>query len=232
MLKLPAGQVAAGQLPQVCPRHGEPAIEMKPMRLISKPPAWTPILILAAVIVYAIVVSILRKTVQAAGWPWCAQCKAARSRLLSIGLGVLGLGLLLLIGGFALVNSNDAGGLLVLVGIFTLLAGLIVAARSGNQAIARAFVSQDGQFVEVAKPDPRFVQALQAGAPGPSFGPPPGQYPPPGYQQQPAYPPAGYPQQPAPGYPQPGAPGYPPQGAPGYPQQQPPGYPQQPGGYR
>ncbi|WP_433048769.1 hypothetical protein [Dactylosporangium sp. CS-033363] len=160
MLRLPAGQVAAGHLPHVCPRHGEPAVEMRPMKFISKPPSWAPILILAAVIVYVIVVTAMRKTVQAAAWPWCEQCKASRSKLMGIGWGTLGVGVLLLIAGFATING-DLGPVLVLVGIFGLLVGLIVASRAGHQMVARAFVSQDGQFVEVAKPDPRFMQALQ-----------------------------------------------------------------------
>ncbi|MER7276119.1 hypothetical protein ABT369_16845 [Dactylosporangium sp. NPDC000244] len=163
MLRIPAAQVANGHLPHVCPRHGEPAIEMKRMKLISKPPSWTPVLILLAVIVYVIVVTILRKTVQAPAWPWCAQCKAARSRNLAIGLPVLGLGIVLFAVGIATIDG-DIGPIMFLLGLVAFLVGLIVAARSGAQTVAGAFVSQDGQFVEVPKSDPRFMQALQYGA--------------------------------------------------------------------
>ncbi|WP_432976100.1 hypothetical protein [Dactylosporangium sp. CA-233914] len=171
MLQLPAGQVAAGHLPPVCPRHGEPALEMKKLRLISKPPPWAAFLIILGGIVYVIVVMALRKTVNAAAWPWCATCKANRSRNLGIGLGVLALGLLLFVVGIATIDG-DAGPMLLLLGLVVLIVGIVFAARSGYQAVAGAFVSQDGNFVEVAKPDPRFQQALQYGQ-----APPQPQYP-------------------------------------------------------
>ncbi|WP_344615606.1 hypothetical protein [Dactylosporangium salmoneum] len=161
MIQIPAQQVAAGHMPHVCPRHGEPAIEMKKMRLISKPPKWAPPLILLGGIVYAIVVMMVRKTVQAAAWPWCEQCKASRARMLGIGLGVLGLGVLLFIVGVALASGDSSGApLLIFAGFMGLLIGLIVALRGGGQAVAGAFVSQDGNFVEVPKSDPRFGQAM------------------------------------------------------------------------
>ncbi|WP_432828928.1 hypothetical protein [Dactylosporangium sp. CA-092794] len=163
MITIPAGQVAAGHLPPVCPRHGEAPIESKRIKLISKPPSWAPVLILVGVITYAIVVAVMRKKVDAPAWPWCAQCKAQRSRLLGIGWGLVGLGALLFVIGIAVMGSNDSGAMLFLLGLIVLLVGIIVAARGGYQAVTSAFVSQDGQFVEVHKPDDRFVQALQYG---------------------------------------------------------------------
>ncbi|HTJ35601.1 MAG TPA: hypothetical protein VL738_20465 [Dactylosporangium sp.] len=160
LIRVPAGQVAAGQLPHVCPRHGEQAIEMKKVRLISKPPGWTILLIFLAVIVYVIVVSAIRKKVQAPAWPWCEQCKAARSRNLGIGLGVLGLGVLLFIVGVAM---GEDGGALLFLGFVGLLIGLIVALRANPQVISSAFVSQDGAFVDITKGDERFARALQGG---------------------------------------------------------------------
>jgi hypothetical protein len=219
MLSIPAAQVAAGHLPHICARHGEPPAEMRRIRFISKPPSWAPVLILAGGIVYLIVVSALRKKIEAPAWAWCAQCKAQRSRLLGIGLGVLALGLLLIVIGVVTIQ-NTAGPLLCLVGLLALLAGAIVAARASYQAISSAFVSQDGQYLEVHKEDQRFVQALRQSPvpaqPAWSYAPQPqpqqlgyGGQPQPqpqqwGYggpqQPQPAYPPA-QPQQPAYGRP-------------------------------
>ncbi|MGI5237428.1 hypothetical protein [Dactylosporangium sp. CA-139066] len=220
-LTVPAGQVAAGQLPQICPRHGEQPIEMKRVRLVSKPPPWSYALILGGGILFAIVVSAVRKRVDAPAWPWCAQCKAARQRNALIGLGVLALGILLFIIG---VGMGDDGGFLALIGFFAFIAGLIVALRSNPQVVTTASVSQDGNFVEIVKGDERFAQALQ------QFGQPaapaqqPGMW---GYGTAPQQPlpyqpqPQGYPQQ---GYAQPQPQGYPQQG---YAQPQPQGYPQQ-----
>jgi disulfide bond formation protein DsbB len=171
MLSIPAGQVAAGHLPHICARHGEPPVEMKRIRFVSKPPPWAAVLILAGGIIYLIVVSVLRKKIEAPAWAWCAQCKAQRSRMLGIGLGVLAVGLLLIVVGIATIDSS-AGPLLFFVGLLGLLAGAIVAARSNYQVVTSAFVSQDGQFLEVHKEDPRFVQALRQGQapPQPAWG--------------------------------------------------------------
>ncbi len=171
MLAIPGGQVAAGHLPHICARHGEPPVAMKRIRFVSKPPPWAPVLILAGGIVYLIVVSAMRKKIEAPAWAWCAQCKAQRARLLGIGLGVLALGLLLIVVGIATIEQS-AGPLLFLLGLVGLLAGAIVAARANFQAVASAFVSQDGQYLEVHKEDPRFVQALRQGSapPQPAWG--------------------------------------------------------------
>src|SRR5690348_11032235 len=187
MLSIPAGQVAAGHLPHICARHGEPPAEMKRIRFVSKPPPWAPVLILAGGIVYLIVVTALRKKIEAPAWAWCAQCKSQRSRMLGIGLGVLALSLLLLVGGLATIDGS-AGPLLFFVGLIGLIVGAVLAARANYQVISSAYVSQDGQYLEVHKEDPRFVQALQ-----------PGQAP----QRQPQQQWGGYgaaPQQPAYGY--------------------------------
>ncbi|GAA4251475.1 hypothetical protein [Dactylosporangium darangshiense] len=209
LIRVPAGQVAAGQLPHICPRHGEQAIEMKKVRLISKPPGWAIVLILLAVIVYVIVVSALRKKVLAPAWPWCEQCKAARSRNLGIGLGVLGLGVLLFVIGAAM---GENGAALFLFGFLAFLIGLIIALRANPQVISSAFVSQDGAFVDITKGDERFARALQGG--GQPAVPQQGQW---GYGAAPQQP-VQYQQQPA---------GYQPQQQQYPPQQQ--GYTQYPG---
>jgi hypothetical protein len=108
------------------------------------------------------VVSALRKKIEAPAWAWCAQCKSQRSRMLGIGLGVLALSLLLIIVGIATIDGT-AGPLLFFVGLIGLIAGAIVAARANYQVISSAFVSQDGQFLDVHKEDQRFVQALRQG---------------------------------------------------------------------
>lgn len=164
VITLPSAQVAAGagHLPPVCPRHGEPATEQRAVKLISKPPAWAAIFILGGGILYLIIVLALRKTVKAPAWPWCATCTAQRKKLLLIGLPLLAAGLLLLVGAVAL-NSDSTSPLLALVGIVTLLAGTVVAARGGVVPMTGAMVSGDGQYVEVKKGSDRFLMALQHG---------------------------------------------------------------------
>jgi len=158
MIQIPAAQVAAGHLPQVCAKHGQPATGTKSVKIISKPPAWAAVLIIVGVLPYLIVVMLLRKTVPAPAWPWCEQCTAERKTRLSVGFGVLALGLLLFAGAVAL--NNDTSALLGLVGFVALLAGIIVAARGATLPITGAFASKDGQFVEVPKGSDHFAMAL------------------------------------------------------------------------
>ncbi|GGM62978.1 hypothetical protein ACFFX1_42610 [Dactylosporangium sucinum] len=158
MVTIPAGQVAAGHLPPVCARHGEQATAMKKVNLFSKPPAWAAVLIIAGVLPYLIVVMALRKTVKAPAWPWCAKCTAQRTRNLLIGLGLIVLAFVLIVV-FASAQS-DAAALGLLLAFVAFLAGIIVATRSSTQAVTGAFVSKDGNLVEVAKADERFAYVL------------------------------------------------------------------------
>jgi hypothetical protein len=163
VITLPAAQVAAGagHLPPVCPRHGEPAVEQRKLKLISKPPAWAAIFILGGGILYLIIVLAVRKTVKAPAWPWCATCGAQRKKLLAIGLPLLAVGLLVLFGGIA--ANSDATPVLALLGIVILLVGAIVAARGGELPVTGALVSGDGQRVEINKGSDRFLMALHRG---------------------------------------------------------------------
>lgn len=163
VITLPSAQVAAGagHLPPVCPRHGEPATEQRSVKLISKPPSWAPILILGGGILYLIVVLIVRKTVKAPAWPWCATCTAQRKKLLAIGLPILAVGVLLIFGGIA--TNSDASPLIAVLGFIVLLAGVIVAARGGEVPMTGAMVSGDGRYVEIKNGSDRFLMALQQG---------------------------------------------------------------------
>jgi hypothetical protein len=50
---------AAGQgVPDVCVRHGEPAVEHRKVRIFSRAPAWSYLLIFAGVLVFVIVVTV------------------------------------------------------------------------------------------------------------------------------------------------------------------------------
>jgi hypothetical protein len=238
--QIPAVLVASGYgVPEVCSRHGEVALDRRRTRFISRPPQWSYVLVLAGLVVWLVVVVALRKTVVAAAWPFCARCRALRTRLLTIGLATVAVGIVAVVGSIALTASDpsghsaaaQAGPFGLLVGLVVLLVGAAVAGRGGTPAIANAFVSGDGRWLGVRKAHPAFaerVRALVAAAPPPTPYPPAYGYAPqfagfggaPGYQPQPGYPAqAGYPgyppqpgYQPQPGYPaQAGYPGYPPQ---------------------
>jgi hypothetical protein len=158
---VPAGRVAGGQVPPICAKHGQPAAMTKKLRLISKPPGWAFALIILGALPYLIAVLATRKTVIAPQWPFCDQCKAERSRVLGIGLGILGLGLLLFVVGIAASDPDSAvGPLMLLFGFIALLAGLIVAVRGNWVFQSRAMVSRDGGSVVVRKPADQFVHQV------------------------------------------------------------------------
>jgi hypothetical protein len=199
----------------VCSRHGQPdeAGSGTPVRLFSRPPPWALLLILVGVLPYLIVVLVLRKTVDAAHWSFCAACRTQRQRRMAIGIGVVVLGLA------CFVAAASAGGpdgpLLTPLAMVVIICGAIVAGRAGRQFIAQATVSGDGQWVEVHNPHQQFAmafaaaaQAAQAGH-GPTYGQSGYGQPQPGYGQ-PQYPQPGYgqPQPPAQGPGQPYPPSY------------------------
>jgi hypothetical protein len=219
MPAIPATWVAAGYgTPTVCARHGEPAQPRAKVRFISRPPAWSYILIIIGAVIFLIVVLATRKTVTAPAWPFCEKCRAMRSRLAMIGWSVAGAAVLLFILAIAVAasSSSDAVGgiaaLMFLLSFLAILAGGVVVGRSAWPAIAGGQVSGDGVWLQVTRPSPAFAQAgaaLQAqaqAAQAVQAAQPPAYQQLPGYPQQQAYPqPQGYYQPPVqPGYGQPG----------------------------
>src|SRR6185436_15165607 len=97
---IPSHWVAVGYgVPEVCTRHGQPAVERKKVTVVSRPPGWSYALLLARAIPFAIVATAVRKTVKAPVWPFCPECKRIRTRNLLIGLGVF-------VGGIALIVAG------------------------------------------------------------------------------------------------------------------------------
>ncbi len=150
--------------PTVCARHGEPTAESKQMQFSSPPPGWTYALLLLGVLPFVIAVVVLRKTVGAPAWPFCAHCVQGRKKRLTIGLGTVAAGVVSF--ALALVMPNDqvtAAGVLLLLGIVLVLTGYIIAMRGANRTlIAGGRVTQDGQLVEFRKAHEAF--AAQAAA--------------------------------------------------------------------
>src|SRR5439155_4000528 len=174
--QIPANWVAAGHgVPDVCSRHGEPAVDRRRVRFISRPPQWAYILIIFGAIVFVIVAAAMRKTVWAPAWPFCARCREYRKRMAGIGLGIVGLAVVMFIGSIAIGSANsdsDTAGSLaafgVLLSIFALIAGLAVAVRAAAPAVAGGQVSQDGAWLLLPPAHEEFArraQAIQAGQP-------------------------------------------------------------------
>ncbi|MEH0841715.1 hypothetical protein V6U81_04875 [Micromonospora sp. CPCC 205711] len=161
---LPAPAVTAGGgVPQVCARHGEPAIRHQKVLFRSRTPGWVYILLPFGVLVFAIVAAVLQKRVKAAAWPFCAECARLRTRRLLIGLGVVALAILgVVVVAVAVPQGSDAAGMIVVLFVFALLVGLGFVAASGWGGIASGHVSADGALLQVRKPHPRFAEQAEA----------------------------------------------------------------------
>jgi hypothetical protein len=134
---IPASLVSGGRgLPQVCVRHGEPAIQHSRVLFRSHPPRWTYLLILCGLLPFAIAAGALQKRVKATAWPFCRRCSRLRtSRLLAgtamVVVAVLAVGVLA-----AVVPEGSAyGPPIVLAFLVLLIAGLGIAAAAGRNVI-------------------------------------------------------------------------------------------------
>jgi hypothetical protein len=158
---IPASLVSGGGggLPQLCARHGEPAIQHRRVLFRSHPPRWTYLLILCGLLPFAIAASALQKRVKAAAWPFCARCARLRTSRLLIGtamvvVAVLAVGVLA-----AVVPEGSAyGPPIVLAFLVLLVAGLGIAAKAGRNAIASGYLAQDGNMLRLRRPHPRFAE--------------------------------------------------------------------------
>jgi hypothetical protein len=164
--QIPAAVVASGNgMPGCCAKHGQPVALTKKLQLISRPPTWTYVLVLAGALPWLIVVMMLRKTVVAPAWPFCADCVGGRTKQLGIGLGVLALGVVSFIVPMAVMPDSGAGALLVLLGLVLITTGFILAVRAGWRFQSRAEASKDGLAVLVRDANPQFVQQIPAPQP-------------------------------------------------------------------
>jgi len=163
-------------MPDVCARHGEPAVQRRKVSFSSRPPAWSYVLILVGVLLFVIVAMAMRKTVVAPAWPFCARCTQLRSRRLKTGLGLLGAAVAALIGSIAVaavVTTDDtAGATILIVGYLLFLAGfvagVIVLGQSSWRAVAAAVLSSDGLWLSVVSPSRAFGEQVAVVSPAPA----------------------------------------------------------------
>ena len=165
---LPAPAVTAGAVPEVCARHGEPAVRRRRTVFRSHTPAWVYILLLFGVLPFAIAAAALQKRVKAPAWPFCSECGRLRTRRLLMGIGLLVLAVAGVAAAAALMPPNDSSaGPIVLVFALLLIAGLGVASTASSTSIASGYASKDGHTVHVRRAHQRFAEQSAALLPGP-----------------------------------------------------------------
>src|SRR5262249_22509319 len=95
-------------VPRVCARHGEPAVGVKTL-FRSRTPGWAYALLALGVLPFLIAVHATRKSMLAPSWPFCARCKALRTRNLVLGWSGIAVGIALSCAMGAVANADFEG---------------------------------------------------------------------------------------------------------------------------
>ncbi|MDQ6873569.1 MAG: hypothetical protein M3042_00690 [Actinomycetota bacterium] len=172
---LPAHMVASGAgVPALCTRHGQPMTYRRRAAFQSRPPGWTYVLILAGALLFVIINTVLRKTLVAAGWPFCDRCRSEVSQRRRIGAGLMLAGVVLFVGVLSVVDSSSPWvGLAIVGGVVLLICGIVVAGLGAAARVAGGEVSQDGHRLRLRRVAPEFVAGLPAVPPAPMLPPAP-----------------------------------------------------------
>ncbi|WP_412541103.1 hypothetical protein R8Z50_00260 [Longispora sp. K20-0274] len=158
VIEIPAHWVKAGQgLPNVCAKHGEPAVAHLKTRFASKASKG------AYAIGGAALAAATQKRVTAPAWPYCARCLPLRraaqiSRFAMFGAAVA------FFGGYALMRATDNDAFLVvsLIGLVATMVTLLVNSILAKRITAGTIVSPDGHLVLVQDAHPAFDVAGNA----------------------------------------------------------------------
>ena len=155
-ITVPAKLAIEGRFPALCVCHGEPADGWRQHDFPKQSPAWLkPIALVSFFAVGAIYAMVVRPlTVQI---PFCRRCVADRraARIL-----VASAWLLLVVLFFGALAANSAA--LVLGWLIAMVAVVSLSFWWPAQAVAKGWVSQDGQTLHLTNADARFVTAMTA----------------------------------------------------------------------
>jgi hypothetical protein len=168
--RIPAAWVAHGYgVPNMCSRHGEPAIVRRPVTFISAPPPWSYPLFLLGVIPFLVVVAITRRSVTAAAWPFCVRCRRRRISLITMGSVLFAWCVVELILAISLAASGRGGSsaaaivvALLTTGMSVFISALIITLAGTYQLIAAAELSRKGAWVQLRHAHPEFAQRAAA----------------------------------------------------------------------
>jgi hypothetical protein len=152
-LYLPAHMAASGVgLPDLCQRHGLPAVKRVKARFVSTLPAWTYLLILAGLLPFVIVAEASRKRIDALAWPICSSCQRIRRRNVAIA-GVLVVAMV----GVVFLGLNVEV-LVIEAALFVSL--VLLLSRLQWNVIAAADVTRDGFGLRLRQPFTGYERAL------------------------------------------------------------------------
>ncbi|GHJ49169.1 hypothetical protein Cs7R123_65110 [Catellatospora sp. TT07R-123] len=160
--RLPVAWVRAGHgIPTVCSRHGLPATLRAHTGFESSPPGWTYATIPLGLFLFFIVRAATRKRVEAPVWHYCDRCRALRRNARAVFGSATAAGVGIMAAGFAR-HVGDPGILLFSLGLLVAVIGYFGLTRTRLAVIAQGAVTQDGQWVTVARPAAEFAAQVDA----------------------------------------------------------------------
>lgn len=112
-------------LPEICIRTGQPTSGRMRTKKLSWVPPWTVIVFVIIRVVGLICMLVARKTANVT-FSLSEEAEAKRKQGLMVGLGVAGVSLVVMIGGFAM--ESDTGAMLGIAGVVGLFVGILLAA--------------------------------------------------------------------------------------------------------
>jgi hypothetical protein len=148
---VPSAALAAGVVPARCSRHGNPPAEGLKTTHWSKLPVWVYATMLAGLLIFVIVATVVRKSVVSRSWPFCAECLATRRRNLLLMWASLALIVpdLWLIANSSITDSGVFG-IVLLVALFVLpVAALAFGGWASKPRLAGCEVTEDGLLVGI-----------------------------------------------------------------------------------
>ncbi len=152
-------------VPDVCTRHGEPAVIRPKTIFQTRPPSWSYFLILLGALPYLVVVLALRKRITAPGWPMCARCRGRRRTLRLVALGLFLLTILSFAAGFVTTGDSELVAAAIIVAFVAFLGWAIALNLSAEGVLARGDLTQDGQSLRLRRVSPAFAAALPTATP-------------------------------------------------------------------
>jgi hypothetical protein len=160
-VEFPAWWVSTGAgVPEVCARHGEPAVKRVDTAMWSRPRWWAYLLPLGGPLLSALAGPSSRKAVSGSGWSLCARCRIRQVITLCVGPAVIGAGAATVVVSLSNADSTADSNLWLwglFAGLAVALAGEFVALHARAQGTAGAVVSRDGEAVVVRRPNERFA---------------------------------------------------------------------------
>ncbi len=154
---LPWQMVELGHLPQVCVRHGKPAVGVQATSVFSRTPLWVIPLAIFSLLIGAVIALALRVTVRG-HWPVCPECEAFQHRQR------MGMWACFAASGIALMLAlGFVSGWLLLFVLPLAIAALAFRDRAAPRWLTNADVDRQTRAVHVKRPSKAFVYALTTG---------------------------------------------------------------------